>query len=960
MGDPYARERALEMRAAEDNSGKVLQRLIQEQLRYGGVTDNRGLLAIQQQATTAGSPTPANATTGAGASHGALSLAPASLGVVSLGGAPAATAGSSISSTESLVQDLRQSARQEPQGQEHQSSETPEKQAQRLALLQQQALQQQQYQQQQYQQHHTATEELPSYEEAKVHSQYYSSLQSQGQGQTVHQARMSNTGPAAFYVTATVGAQKGRTEGRPAVQRTSPLPIMQDDGLKELKQGHVRSLSERLMQLTLEKNGAKAQLPLGSSPPSSVPQQSSADFCRFQNQSPPQRPYDPRGPPPEYPFKHKAAFAPQGSPLQLNQFTALQHQHHHHVPGAAEQHLLRYQPPPEYNMARQTQQGMQHMQMQYHSPSASQGSAGSLSMQMPGAGALPGPVQNLGSMTLTTAVAQHTPMYAGLGGQLSMAHTAGPGEELHFMLLRSQQTVELLTEENQLLRSELESYCEKDVKLQKMEREVLRISEAYENLEKSTSKRETLEKAMRTKMESEIRRLHDFNRDLRDRLETSNKQLASREYENSEDNKLTIAKLIAQNKETLLTKEKLEVELAGLRSANGDQRRHIELLNQAFSSSEAKAAKLQEELKKKQFYVDKVEKLQQALSQLQVACEKREQLERRLRTRLERELETLRAQQGAPPPGATSEHAAPALMELLREKEERVLALEADMMRWEQKYLEESAMRQFAMDAAATAATERDTTIIANSPNASFSEEEEFMLASRRCHDMEGRIKNLHAQIIEKDAMIKVLQQRSRKEQQGKTESSATSLRPAKSVPSIAAAAAASGSPGGGLASGLAARKPPMAASPSLEERLGARTGSFSGLVSTELAEEGSTASLGLSPMRALSPLPPPSPHFTHVKSSSKDSSTQTERGAQEGSSSPHVDPAAAERKKSNTLPRGSKMLPSLHILRVDARDRADMKMSAGEKSLDGRPPLPMSGLPQEDQMDNEMVEILI
>ncbi|CAN0090248.1 unnamed protein product [Lampetra planeri] len=844
------------MRAAEDNSGKVLQRLIQEQLRYGGVTDNRGLLAIQQQATTAGSPTPANATTGAGASHGALSLAPASLGVVSLGGAPAATAGSSISSTESLVQDLRQSARQEPQGQEHQSSETPEKQAQRLALLQQQALQQQQYQQQQYQQHHTATEELPSYEEAKVHSQYYSSLQSQGY----------------------------------------------DDGLKELKQGHVRSLSERLMQLTLEKNGAKAQLPLGSSPPSSVPQQSSADFCRFQNQSPPQRPYDPRGPPPEYPFKHKAAFAPQGSPLQLNQFTALQHQHHHHVPGAAEQHLLRYQPPPEYNMARQTQQGMQHMQMQYHSPSASQGSAGSLSMQMPGAGALPGPVQNLGSMTLTTAVAQHTPI--------------------------SQQTVELLTEENQLLRSELESYCEKDVKLQKMEREVLRISEAYENLEKSTSKRETLEKAMRTKMESEIRRLHDFNRDLRDRLETSNKQLASREYENSEDNKLTIAKLIAQNKETLLTKEKLEVELAGLRSANGDQRRHIELLNQAFSSSEAKAAKLQEELKKKQFYVDKVEKLQQALSQLQVACEKREQLERRLRTRLERELETLRAQQrqGAPPPGATSEHAAPALMELLREKEERVLALEADMMRWEQKYLEESAMRQFAMDAAATAATERDTTIIANSPNASFSEEEEFMLASRRCHDMEGRIKNLHAQIIEKDAMIKVLQQRSRKEQQGKTESSATSLRPAKSVPSIAAAAAASGSPGG--------------------------------LVSTELAEEGSTASLGLSPMRALSPLPPPSPHFTHVKSSSKDSSTQTERGAQEGSSSPHVDPAAAERKKSNTLPRGSKMLPSLHILRVDARDRAGQRAARGStrshsERLGYR-------LPQEDQMDNEMVEILI
>lgn len=51
------------------------------------------------------------------------------------------------------------------------------------------------------------------------------------------------------------------------------------------------------------------------------------------------------------------------------------------------------------------------------------------------------------------------------------------------------------------------------------------------------------------------------------------------------------------------------------------------------------------QLKKKQVYVDKVERMQQALAQLQAACEKREQLEHRLRTRLERELESLRMQQ---------------------------------------------------------------------------------------------------------------------------------------------------------------------------------------------------------------------------------------------------------------------------------------------------------------------------
>ena len=58
-------------------------------------------------------------------------------------------------------------------------------------------------------------------------------------------------------------------------------------------------------------------------------------------------------------------------------------------------------------------------------------------------------------------------------------------------------------------------------------------------------------------------------------------------------------------------------------------------------------------------------------------------------------------------PASLPEYNAPALMELVREKEERILALEADMTKWEQKYVEESAIRHFAMSAAATAAAER-------------------------------------------------------------------------------------------------------------------------------------------------------------------------------------------------------------------------------------------------------------
>lgn len=61
-----------------------------------------------------------------------------------------------------------------------------------------------------------------------------------------------------------------------------------------------------------------------------------------------------------------------------------------------------------------------------------------------------------------------------------------------------------------------------------------------------------------------------------------------------------------------------------------------------------------------------------------------------------------------------SEPSSSRLQQHLREKEERILALEADITKWEQKYLEESTMRQFAMDAAATAAAQRYKQICQN------------------------------------------------------------------------------------------------------------------------------------------------------------------------------------------------------------------------------------------------------
>lgn len=51
------------------------------------------------------------------------------------------------------------------------------------------------------------------------------------------------------------------------------------------------------------------------------------------------------------------------------------------------------------------------------------------------------------------------------------------------------------------------------------------------------------------------------------------------------------------DKEFLKEKEKLEMELAAVRNASEDHRRHIEILDQALSNAQARVIKLEEEVR---------------------------------------------------------------------------------------------------------------------------------------------------------------------------------------------------------------------------------------------------------------------------------------------------------------------------------------------------------------------------
>uniref|UniRef100_G3U5P0 Angiomotin-like protein 2 n=1 Tax=Loxodonta africana TaxID=9785 RepID=G3U5P0_LOXAF len=705
------------MRTLEDSSGTVLHRLIQEQLRYGNLTETRTLLAIQQQALRGGAG-------GTGSPQASLEI---------------------LAPEDSQV--LQQATRQEPQGQEHQGSEAHLAENTLYRLCPQPS----------------KGEELPTYEEAKAHSQYYAAQQ---------------VGPRPH-----IGDREPR--------RATGGGQQQDEALRELRHGHVRSLSERLMQLSLERNGARAPTHMSSS--HSFPQ-----LARSQqglpSRVPPAEGPESRGPPPQYPHvvlahetitavpdpRHRTRGNPHFQHAEVRAAAAL-FLHHFlspflmpHVPGA-HYRILQAQVPPVFLLA----------PLPCTHP---------LPQTPPHRGPFVSPTQQQACSSTALAKKKKTPP---LGKEKKKTSD--------LLKLQSQlgARVEPAGSQPELLgRASVAAYppgsspFSSAVCLLQLESEIQRLSEAHESLTRASSKREALEKTMRNKMDSEMRRLQDFNRDLRERLESANRRLASKTQEAQAGSQDMVAKLLAQSYEQQQEQEKLEREMALLRGATEDQRRRAELLEQALSSAQGRAARAEEELRKKQAYVEKVERLQQALGQLQAACEKRELLELRLRTRLEQELKALRAQQrqagtvsSSSGSGGTAELSALRLSEQLREKEEQILALEADMTKWEQKYLEERAMRQFAMDAAATAAAQRDTTLIRHSPQPSPSSSfnEGLLAGSHRHQEMESRLKVLHAQILEKDAVIKVLQQRSRKDP-GKAPQG--SLRPAKSVPSIFAAAA--------------------------------------------------------------------------------------------------------------------------------------------------------------------------
>ncbi|CAH0407234.1 unnamed protein product [Chilo suppressalis] len=344
--------------------------------------------------------------------------------------------------------------------------------------------------------------------------------------------------------------------------------------------------------------------------------------------------------------------------------------------------------------------------------------------------------------------------------------------------------LDALAAENHTLKRQLADACERVAKTTKLEEEVEKVRTAHEELVRSCERRERLERAARVRLQADCRRLQELNRALKQQVDllsqgvrTENDNSAEALRKELQNREMLISQLITQNKELACAKERQEIEMAAQRATLQEQRTHIDILDTALTNAQANVVRLEDECRHASGYVERVMGLQRALASLQQASDRREHTERKLRAQLEKELQTLRQREcncggnGMGQPGSNSGGGGGGEAELrrqLRERDERLLALEGECAKWEQRYLEEAALRQAAVSAASIpkdakiAALEKTSAeserLMAEARSEKIRHMDELHLAQKKVADLESRVKELESKVAERDAMIKVLQ----------------------------------------------------------------------------------------------------------------------------------------------------------------------------------------------------------
>ncbi|XP_062406256.1 angiomotin-like 2a [Sardina pilchardus] len=196
--------------------------------------------------------------------------------------------------------------------------------------------------------------------------------------------------------------------------------------------------------------------------------------------------------------------------------------------------------------------------------------------------------------------------------------------------------MEVLFWENERLKRELDTQQDISFRIQKLEQELRRISGAYSQLIQTCADREAEENQQREQLLEEIKRLQQLNIDLQDRLEETSRQ-AVEEVEIADRHQHQMMALITQNELQQQEQACLQRHLRQLRVRWHELRVHAFAAERALGASERRAGELRRELRTQQACAHTAQQLQGALSRLQDACARREELDTELRAQLQQQ-----------------------------------------------------------------------------------------------------------------------------------------------------------------------------------------------------------------------------------------------------------------------------------------------------------------------------------
>ncbi|XP_022093714.1 angiomotin-like isoform X2 [Acanthaster planci] len=385
---------------------------------------------------------------------------------------------------------------------------------------------------------------------------------------------------------------------------------------------------------------------------------------------------------------------------------------------------------------------------------------------------------------------------------------------------RATHMVEILSEENNALRQELEIYSQRVSKLQKFEQDICRVQTSHEMLVESTRKREQLEVLVRSKLEAEVKRLQEQLKDAQVNLDRVRSKMFQYEKSVNSESELRqeinakdamMQKLVSENQELMMSNQRMETELAAQRATLSEQRQHIDVLDTALSNAQANVVKLQEECRKRQAYVDKVSTLQKMVSALKSTYQKREQIEQKLRHKLEKEIEKLKGMQSNNPnqdEGVSEldlESSNNTLLELLKEREEAILRLESDVAKWEQRFLEECTLRQCSVEPTSSEASfvnQEAEKVRAEAQAERVRHMDEMHHVQNQFTDMESRINALTVDLSHKDTIIQALRRQILDQEPGSASLDRLSRPLSASSPHSSTHNVGGGPRGGGVGSG--------------------------------------------------------------------------------------------------------------------------------------------------------------